>query len=180
MCKHPERMHTSLLSRSELLGHRLTNYGPEARESVIELLSGLPALYPHADEWLARRLDDVEQRRARCTLAIVAGQSAAVAIETPKPGNRVKLSTLYVAPQFRRTGIGGMLVRSCWHRWLVRGVDSVHVTVRTGREEALYSVLEPLGFSFLTLLTNRYGRGEHEFVLQAKVGRSNELLRGSS
>ena len=160
---------------------RLVDYRSVDRDEVVRLLSGLPLLYAGAHEWLDRRLNDVVCRTASCTLARVGNQLAGIAIVTPKAGARVKLSTLFVAPEFRRRGLGDRLVRRCWNRWVLDGVCAAHVTVRIGREDALHSLLAPFGFSFVTRAANRYGVDQHEFVLQAKVvGKStDELLRRS-
>src|SRR4051812_9995642 len=54
--------------------------------------------YPSGDRWLSRRLDDVEEGRAYARVIECAGELGGITIETPKPGQSIKLSTLWLAP----------------------------------------------------------------------------------
>ena len=183
-CESSERMDTlATIRRAKITPPRhaliLRPYVARDRASVVGLLADLPALYPGADEWLERRLTQVVRGQAQCTLVWVGARCVGLTIETPKGGQRLKLSTLYVDPDFRRLGIGISLVRHCWNGWLAQGIQSVHVTVRDGREAALYALLHRFGFSFRTLVMDRYGSGQHEHILCSSLldRASNELFR---
>src|SRR5436305_11901806 len=103
------------------------------RDAVKAALMFLPQLYPNGHQWLDRRLSDVESRRAECWVVDVDRRIAAVAIETPKQWRRKKLSTFWVAPCFRRIGIGRSLLRFEIARWLRDEQREIAVTVDTGR-----------------------------------------------
>lgn len=89
----------------------------------------------------------------------------AYAAEAPKADARVKLSTFWVHEGFRRRGIGRLLIEFLVVRWAQSGVASVHVTVRAGRDVALFSLLSQYGFTRVALVRDRYGRGRDEAVL---------------
>ena len=60
------------------------------------MLREIPLLYPGGKQWLGKRLDDVVEGHASCTLAVTESDLAGLTIETPKGKRRTKLSTIYV------------------------------------------------------------------------------------
>ena len=80
-------------------------FGPRDQPAILGLLSGLSTIYPDSAGWLRRRLTDTLEHRARCTVAVLDDVPVAVLIESPKGPTEIKLSTLYVAPEYRRLGI---------------------------------------------------------------------------
>jgi ribosomal protein S18 acetylase RimI-like enzyme len=132
---------------------------------VTAILSILPDLYPGGDEWLNRRLIDALEGRARCTLLAVDKQLAGVAIETPKGAGRLKLSTFYVADEFRNGGHGGSLIRVLRDQWVADRLAEVYLTVAEQNHEQLRRVFEPVGFLTLTCENDRYGTDRNEYVM---------------
>lgn len=105
------------------------------RVEVRRLLACLAQRYPAGLDWLERRLDDVESRRAWAWRAGSGRTALGFAITTPKGKRSIKLCTLYVAPAARGFGIGRRLLTAaaedCWKR----EVDCAFVTVDEGDEQ---------------------------------------------
>lgn len=147
-----------------------TTYRPLTSEDVLgvkDVLSVLPVLYPGGADWLDNRLMDALEGRARCTVADLDGEIAAVAIETPKAGNRLKLSTILVTPTFRGQGIGTRLAGQLAAGWEREKISEVYVTVAHTEHDRLSALLYPIGFTTVALEWDRYGTGRHEYILSA-------------
>ncbi|MET8363204.1 GNAT family N-acetyltransferase [Micromonospora sp. NPDC049580] len=128
-------------------------------------------LYPQGDQQLFRRLGEVLDGQARCTVAVALGRAGGqhlvgVAVETPKGPDRFKLSTLWVDPTMRRRGVGRRLVQNCLCRWAREETEVGFLTVRNQHSASVRSLLVPFGFDQASLELNRYGFGEDELVLQ--------------
>jgi GNAT superfamily N-acetyltransferase len=122
-------------------------YRPADRYSVsAELSPILDCLYPGGAKWLRRRLDDVERGRARATVAACGSRLAGVSIETPKEERRIKLSTLWVRPSWRRTGVGTSLLEDCRLRWLKSDTPRADVTCASSAASDLAPLLHASGF----------------------------------
>jgi GNAT superfamily N-acetyltransferase len=155
------------------------SYTPRDWPRVCSALWFLPALYPRGDRWLARRLDQVEARKAVCVLALVGRHLAGLSIETPKQRNHVKLSTFWIAPRFRKCGIGRALLTSRRESWLQQELWRVWVTVDSNRVSMLSPVFCSSGFALQTLEAARYGpdRDEAVFVWSPDApARSHEFM----
>jgi GNAT superfamily N-acetyltransferase len=140
--------------------------------AVLTLLHEIPSLYPNGAEWLPARLDCALRGDARCSLASLGNDIVGVTIESPKAHNRVKLSTIFVAPPARRKGIGSTLLASCISRWVRNGIQSAHVTVAAARSATLDPILRANGFRFETLKRNLYGAGRDELIYAWAAQRS--------
>lgn len=139
------------------------------REEVKKLLVGLPNLYPGANPWLQNRLNDVVDGKAYCSVAKTLFDTiVGITINTPKT-KYWKLSTIYVNPRYRKTGIGKLLIQDCVDQWKYHDVKENIVTVRLGREEPLLKLLAPFGFKKIDIQSNRYGEGQTEVILQRKI-----------
>lgn len=124
----------------------------------------LGELYPGGRAWLDRRLAGA-RTAGRLTVTGPSGMPDAVAIETWKPGGRVKLSTFFVRPGARHAGVGTALALSLVGRWRAEARDDVYVTVAADCAPALSAVLLPVGFTLLAVKRERYGPGRDEHVL---------------
>lgn len=122
-------------------------------------------LYPRGRELFTARLGEVIGGKARCTVAWRNGHVIGVAVETPKGSHRLKLSTLWVHPLWRRRQVGTTLLRTVSERWLLQELDRVHLTVSLGEYAGILGLLRHFGFEHLTLERNRYGQGRDEAVL---------------
>ena len=150
-------------------------------KSVQVLLQDLPALYPGGDAWLLRRLTDALAGAARCTLAVSAQGLAGITIETPKSLDTVKLSTLYVHPDFRHLGLGTQLLKACRSGWVQAGITTAYVTVDARLTTSLAPLLRQVGFSYTALECNRYGPGRDEMVFHwfAPTNANNHTINTS-
>ena len=137
------------------------------RALVHEFLRDLPRLYPAGDVWLAQRLDTCLIGGPRCTLVECGSEVAALAIETPKANGSLKLSTFFVAPAFRRCGLGALLSEALQARWVGEGWDEVYVTCDESVHGALASLWAPLGFMTFAAVPGRYRQGSTEMVMRA-------------
>lgn len=135
--------------------------------AVRSLLTDLPRDYPNADAWLPRRLQDCLAGRARCTVAAIRDDVVGVTILTPK-AIATKLSTIYVRPDFRRSGIGSRLldhVLRDYETWVPgRARGDLYVTVAEHTWSQLEGLLSSRGFTRTAFERDRYGRGRHEIV----------------
>jgi hypothetical protein len=138
---------------------------PQDHEAISALLAEpLSFLYPGGQEWLSRRLATLAET-GRATVVASGATVIAVAIETWKPAGRVKLSTFFVCPESRQSGVGALLAANLVQRWNAERRPEAYVTVSESAVEALSRVLVPLGFAHLAMESNRYGVGRHEHVL---------------
>jgi len=141
-------------------------FSPSDRADVISLLTDLPALYPKGARWLQRRLDDVVEGRARCTLAVCHTAILGATIETPKGRKHMKLSTIFVRPTLRRCGVGSLLMDDCRRRWELSDLDEVIVTVALTRLREVAPLFRRTGFEMLAVEQARYGDERDEAVLR--------------
>ncbi len=150
----------------------LRPYIPSDKRTLLRLLHMLDIRYPCGLSWLDRRLDDVRDGRARCTVAISAGVIVAAMIETPKGQGHVKLSTVWVDPLFRRRGIGTRLFETAIRRWCREAVESAWFTVGLRYCDDLVRVVRPFGFELVGLAAYRYWEDDCELVLSWSPERS--------
>lgn len=155
---------TAAAERNTRPSFTLTPYRPTDKNVMFDLLSVVDARYPHGFSWLDRRLDDVWFDRARCTVVRVADLIVGAAIETPKGRDRLKLSTLWVAPTFRRRGAGTALLDLLVARWRQQDIEDVWVTTDLARCDELLTTVTRVGFSPRAVGPDRYGEGRCEVV----------------
>ncbi len=164
--------HESTTSRADHAAHSallrprlvMRPYGRVDYGMVRRLLKILPTLYPGGSTWLDLRLDEAASGAARCTLALAEGRLAAIAIEKDKGIRRVKLSTFYVTRNWRRLGIGRVLLKEVVERWAHREIEHGYVTVRDSRSSGLAPLLHSYGFSCASTEKGRYGIDCNELV----------------
>jgi ribosomal protein S18 acetylase RimI-like enzyme len=147
-------------------------YNASYHRAAFDLLRELPSLYPGGAQWLETRLQDVLSGKAECTVAKAADRAVGILIGTPKGKRRIKLSTLYVHPHYRRQHVATKLLDLSWARWMQQGIDQVNVTVRHTRLDSLARTLTPYGFEVVRIEKNRYGEGEDEAILFSAPGGS--------
>ena len=135
--------------------------------AVRSLLVDLPLSYPGAEAWLERRLQDCLAERARCMIARAPDGVVGITILTPK-ALATKLSTIYVRPDFRRSGLGGRLLDQVLRDargWAPRDArGETYVTVAHHTWGQLERLLLGRGFTRTAFEPNRYGQGRHEIV----------------
>lgn len=144
---------------------RLTEDSAPLHDRVLACLA--PALtrhYPGGLDWLGRRLGDVRAGAARCAVALAGGMVAGVAIETPKPAGALKLSTLWVHPLLRRSGIASRLLDWRAGQWDLAGVRRTHITLPVTMRADFDALLLAHGFVHVATEAHRYGRDRHEAV----------------
>jgi ribosomal protein S18 acetylase RimI-like enzyme len=95
----------------------------------------------------------------------VDGVLAGILIETPKDARSLKLSTLWVATDFRHRGIGRRLLEDGQRRWLRRELELVTVTVAWNGGSEAVSAFASVGFRPLILAKERYGPNRDELVM---------------
>lgn len=144
----------------------LRRFKPSDRADVTSLLTDLPALYPEGAKWLQRRLDDVIENRARCTLAVCHTAILGATIETPKGIRHMKLSTIFVRPAVRKRGVGSLLIDDCRRRWELSDLDDVTVTVAWMRLPEVTPLFRRAGFEMVAIEQARYGNERDEAVLR--------------
>lgn len=151
----------SLLQRFELRPLHSNDVG----QAVRLLRPTLDHLYPRGALLFERRLDEVLCGRASSTVVCIKGFVVGIATEVPKGARRVKISTLWIHPHLRRKRLGFVLAGFLVQRWMYTTVDSVHITVATGRLAALHGLLGTFGFRAVALEKDRYGVGRDEAIL---------------
>lgn len=142
----------------------LRPYRNQDKEAVFEVLSFLPLLYPKGHEWLEKRLGEVVHQSAECTLAICDSRLAGLTIETPKGLHVRKLSTIWVAPDFRSLGLGSRLLEACRRKWNKMEIRFAYVTADANVSLMLWPLLRNHGFRLLNTEMNRYGEGRNECI----------------
>jgi len=139
-------------------------FAPEDTAQLQHLLRGLPELYPGAEVWLEGKLAACGMGVARAWVAEHGDKLVGVIIISPK-GERLKISNVYVAPEWRRRGIGSRLVGKVSPLWAGGAYNMVFITVATPSLESVSALLESQGFSELTTVPDRYSPGQVETVL---------------
>ncbi len=124
------------------------------------------ASYPDGDLWLSRRLDDVEDGNGHAQIIAGGHQLQGLLIETPKPHGCIKLSTLWISPELRRTGLGTKILEARTASWVASGAPRVWITASAIARTQLEPLLSAHGFTLIACETDRYGRGRDEFVYQ--------------
>lgn len=147
------------MSKFELRDYRATD-----REAVRRALAFLPKLYPGGDAWLERRLDDVEALTAMCKVVLVQSTIAGMTIQTPKGGAVCKLSTIFVAEEFRGNGVGPRLLADALGTSRCLGLDHIYVTVASHKSTELAPLLIEHGFRLARVDYQRYGPDRDELV----------------
>jgi len=122
-------------------------------------------LYPGGRGWLASRLEDIDAGSARGRLLLArCGCIAGGILETPKGTGRLKVSTLYVSPRWRRRGAGRLLLADAASRWTRERLAEVYITGPADVDPALDGSLSSVGFHRRLVLPHRYGEQRHEAV----------------
>lgn len=134
------------------------------KELIMDAAAALEELYPDGSKWLERKFSEANSAQVRCMIAQVDDIIVGFAIETNKGPHRRKLSTVWIDRSLRGRGYGPAVVRALSEAWLSEGLDEVHATGRLRTIEPVARLLLPVGFSFKTIVANRYGPGEHEVV----------------
>src|ERR1041385_3584495 len=106
----------------------LREYRRADRGEVFDLLHALPVWYPGGDAWLSQRLNDTLRACGWCTLILNRDRVIAISIETPKRHSEVKLSTFFVHSDFRRQGVGSVLLANSVSRWRGHHLHRSYVT----------------------------------------------------
>ena len=140
-------------------------YSRADRTLVFEMLPMIGQLYPGGVGWLNRKLNDVEDGRARCTLVQLGRWPAGLAIETPKGQRHVKLSTLVVPTAFRGKGVGTGLVSWLCAKWLSDDIETTHLTMPLAAANSVKPVFLACGFQDTAVCRDRYGNDRHELVM---------------
>jgi ribosomal protein S18 acetylase RimI-like enzyme len=144
----------------------LRAYHPSDRAAVLGLLASLSARYPGATEWLQRRLTDVEEGQARCTVVEVDGTLGAVMIETPKPPHQIKMSTLYVSEDCRHMGLAQLLIRHAQPLWAKEGITRVYSSVDSSHPSLPFYT--KLGWVVTDVAPGRYAADRDELVVELR------------
>jgi dCTP diphosphatase len=146
---------------------RLRPYQTEDASHVVDLVAAaLERLYPSAQDWLIRKLREVDLKLALCTIAELDDRVVGLSIETIKKPARRKLSTVWVDEPVRGLGIGSRLLAAHAAAWRSEGVQEVYATASVEVMNAVTPLLVPVGFQFRALELDRYGLGRHELVLE--------------
>jgi ribosomal protein S18 acetylase RimI-like enzyme len=140
-------------------------YEPGDEAWVFEALSFLPQLYPGGHAWLDRRLHEVLDNKARCTIALFSQVKAGVLIEAPKAKGTLKISTIWVEPRFRHYGAGAYLLEQARARWIREGLSYVYVTADLATAPLIQPLFQRTGFTAEAISYGRYGEQRDELVL---------------
>jgi len=139
----------------------------EARDEswVFETLSFLPELYPGGHTWLDRRLHEVLDKKARCTIVLFSTVRAGLLIESPKAKGTLKISTIWVDPRFRHYGAGSYVLNQARARWIREGMSYVYVTADLATAALILPLFQRTGFKTEAISYERYGEQRDELVL---------------
>jgi N-acetylglutamate synthase-like GNAT family acetyltransferase len=155
-------------SISDLLSIRA--YSVTDEPQVRELLEDLPDLYPHGDKWLDRTFGEIGQGKARLTVVEIGTDMVAVSIEKPKDHGRMKLSTLYIHPDFRNMRVGTSFFSYLNARWQSENWKEVYMTVASQGAYELERLVKVFRFACVAVQEDRYGLGRDEVVFSNASG----------
>lgn len=120
----------SLLTSKPSFALRLVKarFNSSVRSSLQDDLSFLRILYPNGGEWLDKTLRSASTDIECHTFVTDKGERAGVAITKKKSNRETKISTFYVAPRFRKLGVGKLALRMLLEDFFQKDVDRVHIT----------------------------------------------------
>lgn len=137
---------------------------------VRNLLDFLPVLYPGGEQWLDARLRLIDEGGAVAHLVRdSAGALIGVLLGIAKESRRFKVSTLYVAPGHRGTGIGRTLIDSALLHARQAECEEIYITGATTVRDELSPLLSSRGFVRVATEKDRYGVGRDEDVYSRAV-----------
>ncbi|MGK7921346.1 MAG: GNAT family N-acetyltransferase [Trichodesmium sp.] len=116
----------------------------------------LSLLYPGFPQWLEKTINSSD---TIFNVAYRDEKAVGVAIWKPKGNGIAKLSTLFVAQDYRRSGIGRNLILTCIEQWRVQGIRRAFVT--TAKVE-LVPFFERYGFWVEGIGREIYEREGHQ------------------
>lgn len=131
----------------------------EDEAAIRDVLSPLATDYPDFAGWLNSALP-----RSRIAVAESDGRIGAVAVSRPKDDRVWKLAAFMVAPEYRRSGLGGHLLWSEMRAWAEQKVAKVYVTVSSRRGDLLPFFAE-FGFVVEGVSARRYSEDHAELVV---------------
>ncbi|KRC51875.1 hypothetical protein ASE16_02050 [Leifsonia sp. Root227] len=102
--------------------------------------------------------------RAVARIARVDGELAGVSLGVMKPSGRFKISTLFVAPNARKRGVGSQLLIEMLDAGQNYGAVETYITGATTVRAHLVPLLCRAGFRLIATEPNRYGEGRDEDV----------------
>lgn len=117
--------------------------------------------------------------RVSTFLVRVEGRVAAAAIVVRRRTSRgihARLYSMAVAPDYRRRGLGRMLVQACMKSLIEEGVGTLSLEVRQNNTPAI-TLYESMGFSIDRKLTDYYGSGAHGWRMVMKLRGKQKTLR---
>ncbi len=133
---------------------------PDRDEAAIrEILAPLADDYPDFGGWLNKVLPD-----SRIVVAESDGCIGAVAVSREKDDRVWKLAAFMVAPEYRRSGLGGHLLWSEMRSWAELEAAKVYVTVSSHRAD-LVPFFGEFGFVVEGVSARRYSDDRAELVL---------------
>ena len=86
------------------------------------------------------------------------------AIQSPKGQGRLKLSTLWIAPEYRGRGAGGLLLDKLVAQWRRAELLEVWVTTDLFHHHDLWPTIRRVGFESTTVVRAKYGPERDEVV----------------
>jgi len=137
----------------------------QALMSTVGIL--VDSLYPQGAEKLFARLENALNGYATANVveSLTLGPIA-LASETLKGADNVKVSTFWVHQDFRGRGIGGRLLDHRLEDWRHSNRGHAIVTVREDRAAELERLFTPRGFTRVAVDIDRYGDGQNEVILK--------------
>ncbi|KDC51625.1 GNAT family N-acetyltransferase [Pseudoalteromonas fuliginea] len=128
-------------------------------------LSDVSTLYPNFDSWLNFKVRRNIDLGTRSILLAYNSEHILGAALLKTHEDEKKISTFYVAPEYRDMGIGSKLMDKAISQL---DSDKTFITVSNERQSELSPLLQSKGFELVQSIPNLYRQGSHEYFYKIK------------
>lgn len=141
--------------------HVIHPYSPKHKSNVLKFLNFLENNYPNYKEWAIKKLNSSD---TISYLVFHNEQVIGIGIGAIKKGDKFKISTFYIAPDFRKQSLGHNLLQLFIQKAVEKKATQIYITANSTLHSTLGEFLTTRGFVLTTQLPNKYVTGHTENV----------------
>lgn len=136
-------------------------YSPQHKSNVLNFLSFLENNYPSYKQWATGKLASPD---TISYLVFHNEQVIGIGIGAIKKGDKFKISTFYITPDFRKQSLGHNLLQLFIQKAVEKKATQIYITANSTLHSTLGEFLITRGFALTTQLPNKYVTGHTENV----------------
>ena len=124
----------------------------------------IAARYPNGGEWADKALHSSDPYISRFIVIDHCSNVCGFAITKQRDRDTAKICSLYIAPFYRRRGIGNMVMRQILMRSFHKGFTKHLLTYNLYLADTLGRMISSMGFETIAMSQNKYRSGETEVI----------------